>query len=406
MAKKRTPEELARIKARKEFVQSNPELDPAEARKRFFVQTRVRELQKSGADVTRERRAALRQKFLSGDVQRQGFYTPTDVAKFTGSGSTGGSTGSSTSGNTGGSTTKKVVPRNRGMLPTPVPSKGEIIKAPSASAQKGWDAEYGVERSNSNWYERNVAKPLQRYGATNPVGVPGQAAKDVLFGARNLVNETLGSMAATFTNPAINTVAGWVGKKPKLRQAGALEAAITTAGTILDISTAGGSKPLTTALSKAAQKGSQSLLKKNAVGTATALSNVARKSKAAIEAAEQARMFPRVSGLENLTQSGRGVAAPGAFPAKKYSRMKDVYYDLNSGVPADVVSAKKALLKPPGKPSRSTPRVAKKNEPEFISGGLDGTPTFKNPTGTKTPRRKKATETPGYSSFYKNRQTC
>ena len=397
MAKKRTPEELARIKARKEFVQSNPELDPAEARKRFFVQTRVRELQKSGADVTRERRAALRQKFLSGDVQRQGFYTPTDVAKFTGSGSTGGSTGSSTSGNTGGSTTKKVVLRNRGMLPTPVPSKGEIIKAPSASAQKGWDAEYGVERSNSNWYERNVAKPLQRYGATNPVGVPGQAAKDVLFGARNLVNETLGSMAATFTNPAINTVAGWVGKKPKLRQAGGVEAAITTAGTILDITTAGGSKPVTTALSKAAQKGSQSLLKKNAVGAATTLSNVARKSKAAIEAAEQVRMSPRVSGLENLTQSGRGVAAPGAFPAKKYSRMKDVYYDLNSGVPADVVSAKKALLKPPGKPSRSTPRVAKKNEPEFISGGLDGTPTFKNPTGTKTPRRKKVTttETPG-----------
>jgi hypothetical protein len=297
MAKKRTPEELARIKARKEFVQSNPELDPAEARKRFFVQTRVRELQKSGADVTKERRAALRQKFLSGDVQRQGFYTPTDVAKFTSS----GSTGSSTSGNTGGSTTKKVVPRNRGMLPTPVPSKGEIIKAPSASAQKGWDAEYGVERSNSNWYERNVAKPLQRYGATNPVGVPGQAAKDVLFGARNLVNETLGSMAATFTNPAINTVAGWVGKKPKLRQAGALEAAITTAGTILDITTAGGSKPLTTALSKAAQKGSQSLLKKNMVGTATALSNVARKSKAAIEAAENLRMFPKVKGLDNLT---------------------------------------------------------------------------------------------------------
>jgi hypothetical protein len=397
MAKKRTPEELARIKARKEFVQSNPELDPAEARKRFFVQTRVQELRKSGADVTRERRAALRQKFLSGDVQRQGFYTPTDVAKFTGSGSTGGSTGSSTSGNTGGSTTKKVVPRNRGMLPTPVPSKGEIIKAPSPAAQKGWDAEYGVERSNSNWYERNVAKPLQRYGATNPVGVPGQAAKDVLFGARNLVNETLGSMAATFTNPAINTVAGLVGKKPKLRQAGALEAAITTAGTIIDIGTAGGSKPLTTALSKVAQKGSQSLLKKNAVGTATTLSNVARKSKAAIEAAEQARMSPRVSGLENLTQSGRGVAAPGAFPAKKYSRMKDVYYDLNAGTPADVVSAKKALLKPPGKPSRSTPRVAKKNEPEFISGGLDGTPTFKNPTGTKTPRRKKVTttETPG-----------
>ena len=83
MAKKRTPQELERIRQRKEFVQSNPELDPAEARKRFFVQTRVKELEKSGVEVTKERRAALRQKFVTGGVQRQGFYTPTDVAKFT-----------------------------------------------------------------------------------------------------------------------------------------------------------------------------------------------------------------------------------------------------------------------------------------------------------------------------------
>jgi hypothetical protein len=363
MAKKRTPEELARIKARKEFVQSNPELDPAEARKRFFVQTRVRELQKSGADVTRERRAALRQKFLSGDVQRQGFYTPTDVAKFTSS----GSTGSSTSGNTGGSTTKKVVPRNRGMLPTPVPSKGEIIKAPSASAQKGWDAEYGVERSNSNWYERNVAKPLQRYGATNPVGVPGQAAKDVLFGARNLVNETLGSMAATFTNPAINTVAGWVGKKPKLRQAGALEAAITTAGTILDITTAGGSKPLTTALSKAAQKGSQSLLKKNMVGTATALSNVARKSKAAIEAAENLRMFPKVKGLDNLTSPTTKVSNKAKVPGE-IGGVKFVKPAANQVV-EKVKPVKKAKPVTAAKPVKAT--AAKET---YVAPQMQGTP--------------------------------
>ena len=84
MAKKRTPEELARIAARKEFVQSKPELDPAEARKRFYVQTRTQELTKSGVDVTKERKAALRQKFLSGEAQRVGFYTPTDLVKFAG----------------------------------------------------------------------------------------------------------------------------------------------------------------------------------------------------------------------------------------------------------------------------------------------------------------------------------
>ena len=84
MAKKRTPQELERIRQRKEFVQSKPDLDPAEARQRFFVQTRAQELQKSGVEVTKERRAALRQKFASGNVQRTGFYTAGDIAKFTG----------------------------------------------------------------------------------------------------------------------------------------------------------------------------------------------------------------------------------------------------------------------------------------------------------------------------------
>ena len=84
MAKKRTPQELERIRQRKEFVQSKPDLDPAEARQRFFVQTRAQELEKSGVEVTKERRAALRQKFASGNVQRAGFYTAGDLAKFTG----------------------------------------------------------------------------------------------------------------------------------------------------------------------------------------------------------------------------------------------------------------------------------------------------------------------------------
>lgn len=116
MAKKRTPQELARIKARKEFVQANPELDPAEARKRFYVQTRVQELSKSGVEVTKERRAALRQKFLSGGVQRQGFYTPADIAKFT------GGSNNNNNPNDGSATVKPSGPRNvtpsmRGALP-------------------------------------------------------------------------------------------------------------------------------------------------------------------------------------------------------------------------------------------------------------------------------------------------
>jgi len=120
MAKKqRTPQELERIRQRKEFVQANPELDPAEARKRFYVQTRVKELEKSGVEVTKERRAALRQKFLTGGVQRQGFYTPADLAKYTGS---SGSTGGSTGGNTGGGSTPTV--KQTGGYVTPSMRKG------------------------------------------------------------------------------------------------------------------------------------------------------------------------------------------------------------------------------------------------------------------------------------------
>lgn len=394
MAKKRTPQELERIRQRKEFVQANPDLDPAEARKRFYVQTRVQELNKSGVEVTKERRAALRQKFLSGGVQRQGFYTPADLAKFTGG-----------NNDKNPPTPPPVVKQTGGYMD---PTRGKDVPGfKPGQVQKSSKKTPGYFEKGGNFdkfMEANVAGPIDRAGAATKKFRKQKGyipvVSDVAWVGEQVTRfakDTGESMAATFTNPTINTVAGLFGKKPNLREAGALEAAINTAGTIIDISTAGGSKPVTTALGKLAQKGSQSLLKKNAVGTATALSNVARKSRAAIEAAEQARMFPRVSGLENLTKSGRDVAAPGAFPSKKYRRMKDVYYDLNSGVPADVVSAKKALLKPPGKTGKSPSRVLQKAEPEFISGGLDETPTFKNPTGTKTPRRKKVTttETPG-----------
>ncbi|ANH49543.1 hypothetical protein uvFWCGRAMDCOMC493_06 [Freshwater phage uvFW-CGR-AMD-COM-C493] len=365
MAKKRTPEELARIKARKEFVQSNPELDPAEARKRYYVQTRVQELEKSGVEVTKERRAALRQKFLSGGVQRQGFYTPADLAKFT-----GGNKNNNTN-NGGGNWVGPPVPQTGGYMN---PTRGKDVPGfKPGQVQKSTKKTPGYfEKGGAfdKYMEKNVAGPIDRAGAAtkkfrNKKGYIPVISDIAWVGEQGtkFVKDTGSSLAATFTNPSINAVAGLFGKKPNLREAGALEATINTVGTVIDIGTAGGSKPLTSALSKAALKGSQSLLKKNAVGAATALSNVARKSKAAIEAAEQARMFPRVSGLEQLTspttKTSNKTKAPGEIGGVKF--------------------------------------VKTKSQPEFVSGGLDGTPTFKNPTGTKTPRRKKVTttETPG-----------
>jgi len=76
--KNKTPQDQAIAAKRVEFVKANPNLDPAEARKRFFVQTRAAELQAKGVEVTKQKRQELRQKFASGGVQRQGFYTPGD----------------------------------------------------------------------------------------------------------------------------------------------------------------------------------------------------------------------------------------------------------------------------------------------------------------------------------------
>ena len=62
----------ARQEARKAFVESKPGMDKKEARKRFFVQTRMAEAAKSGKKLDKK---ALRQKFESGDV-RKGFGAP------------------------------------------------------------------------------------------------------------------------------------------------------------------------------------------------------------------------------------------------------------------------------------------------------------------------------------------
>ena len=68
----------ARQEARKAFVASKPGMDKKEARKRFFVQTRMAEAAKSGKKLDRK---ALRQKFESGDVARKGFGAPKAKAK-------------------------------------------------------------------------------------------------------------------------------------------------------------------------------------------------------------------------------------------------------------------------------------------------------------------------------------
>ena len=75
--KKEDPNKVAQRKSeRVAFVKAHPELKPEVARKRYYVQTRAAELEAAGKPVDR---AALRQKFETGGVTREGFYTPADI---------------------------------------------------------------------------------------------------------------------------------------------------------------------------------------------------------------------------------------------------------------------------------------------------------------------------------------
>ena len=70
--------EKARIAGRKEAVKAGAAkgLSGKESRKRYYVQTRVAELEKAGKPVSAEKRKQLRQKFNSGNISRKGFAAP------------------------------------------------------------------------------------------------------------------------------------------------------------------------------------------------------------------------------------------------------------------------------------------------------------------------------------------
>ena len=119
--KAKTPQEQALIKKRVEFVQSKPNIPKAQARQQFFVQTRAAELQAKGVEVTKEKRAQLRQKFQSGQVQRSGFYTDADRARFA-------------TGNTGGSVQKKAVAQTGGFVSSSMRKPVSEFKAGNVQA--------------------------------------------------------------------------------------------------------------------------------------------------------------------------------------------------------------------------------------------------------------------------------
>lgn len=124
--KQEDPNKVAQRKAeRVAFVQSHPNLAPEVARQRFYVQTRAAELEAAGKEVDR---AALREKFQSGGVTREGFYTPGDVARFNAARDNTNSLADSKN-------TPVVSTPSNTNVPTPVKPVTSSVKTPSSSYQ-------------------------------------------------------------------------------------------------------------------------------------------------------------------------------------------------------------------------------------------------------------------------------
>ena len=168
--KAKTPQEQALIKKRVEFVQSKPDVPKAQARQQFFVQTRAAELQAKGVEVTKEKRAQLRQKFQSGDVKRSGFYTDADRARIA-AGKTGGGSSTTTPGTT--STPKQFGTRN--VSPA---MRQKVSGFKSGNVQASTKSKYtGFDKTLNDFTTQKFMPTVEKY-FHNPVIATGRAIKD------------------------------------------------------------------------------------------------------------------------------------------------------------------------------------------------------------------------------------
>ena len=133
--KKAKPMVAKRVADRKAFVEktagmaSTPRSKQA-ARQKFFVQTRVKEMEAKGKTVDAAKRKELRQKFQSGNVSRAGFGAPKKKAA---------SSTSSTS-----STAPKVTPK---VTPKVMPKVMPKASSRNATSQMKGVAGYGGAKS-------------------------------------------------------------------------------------------------------------------------------------------------------------------------------------------------------------------------------------------------------------------
>ena len=399
--KNKTPQDKALAAKRVEFVKARPNLDPAEARQRFFVQTRAAELTSKGVEINKEKRAQLRQKFQTGNVQRQGFYTPGDLAKIAAR-NTGNNAG-------GGDAPQNITqpPRstgaNRAAAARSMPGV-RVTQTPQSLAETKADASMtGVNK----WINENIAKPemaavqrfnernVKQFGSNTPLII--RTAGGVTRGIGGMALDTSESFNATFINPAVNFIGGKLGRKPNLRQAGPVEAAINTVDAIATIATFGGSKALTTAVRSGGSVASQKLSNLGFAKQSTKIDNILGRLGKTESIVPAARATPRPG------KPYAGPKAPGgpsnSGPVLFNKNQKNIYTDIASGKgpnytggpksstykPTDVLSTAKVKPARTTKPKGST-TVKPKDAPEFYKdGGVNI--RFENSPGTKIPKR-------------------
>lgn len=374
--KNRTPQELDRIAKRIEFVKSNPQLDPATARKRFFVQTRAAELTSKGIEVTPEKRKQLRQRFDTGKVKREGFYTAGDIARIA-------------ARNTGGDTTQDITkpPRstgaNRAAAARSMPGV-RVTQTPKSLAEMKSDASMtGVNK----WINENIAKPemaavqrfnernVKQFGSNTPLIV--RTAGGVTRGIGGMAISTGESFNATFINPAVNIIGGLFGKKPNLRQAGLVESAINTADVIATIGTLGGSKVATSALRAGADSLASSLSKRGLAKPSMAIDNILARTgskSGALVSAVNATPAPKKPYAGPKAPGGKSKSGQVLFDKNQSS----FYNDIVTGKAPNYTGAPSSTFKPTDVLSTSKVKPAKVTKPKVVAPKVTATRASKS----------------------------
>jgi hypothetical protein len=335
-------------------------------------------LQAKGVEVTKEKRAQLRQKFQSGEVKRSGFYTDADRTRIA----------SSRSGKGGTSNTPETSTVNTGqnLAEYKMLSKENTARRPATTTKK---------QSSGGGFFAGAGNLAKR-------GLEDVANAPLIRFATRQVNSGLESTAATFINPSINLIGEGLNKlafkkdgqkggdyNPNLRVAGKMEATTNTLFALGDIFTAGTTRALRIAnptfLTPPAKTGIMTKINTkidkldNALNART---QSTRASKVKVPPAAATKTTTRPTGP--VTSGTKTSSIPGSGPktrplagtgpknaaGKPYRSAKEIDIDIKFGNAAEKAAGQKAAagLKKPA--AKKTQAQMQKEADEAISGGL------------------------------------